>query len=293
MTSNLQNSQTANVKLAINGNLVWEPKEFGLRLFGNLAILSVIFLLTFITILFSTNLVANKINLVRDCFYEYVAKQGFILDDVIVTGREKTQKEDIAQIVSLKRGDNFLRINIQKIKKDLEQLPWVKRALVKRTFFPNVIQISLKERDVRSIWQLHDKFYPIDYDGKVIDATFEPKTPILLIVGEGAPENINSLLEDIGENKHILQRVKVANFVSGRRWNLILDDIKNGVTIKLPEENVKKAWKKLLKLDATNGILKRKLTILDLRLDDKVTVKLKRNSEDKPIQLRDIKERRT
>ena len=56
---------------------------------------------------------------------------------------------------------------------------------------------------------------------------------------------------------------------------------------------MKKAWKKLLKLDATNGILKRKLTILDLRLEDKVTVKLKRSSGDKPIQLRDIKERRT
>lgn len=77
----------------------------------------------------------------------------------------------------------------------------------------------------------------------------------------------------------------MANFISGRRWNLILDDIRNGITIKLPEENIEAAWKKLVKLDETKGIFKRKLTIIDLRLPDKVVVKLRHGSGENALKL--------
>lgn len=291
MSEEVQNTEEA--KPAPKSNIVTEPREFGYRLLGNLAVLAVIFVLAFVTVLLNTDMVADKISNLSQDYYAYTSKIGFTLDDVVITGRDKTSKKDILQTLGLQRGDNFLKINLKEIKDRLETLPWVRKVLVKRTFFPNIIQIAIEERRVRSIWQLNEKFYPIDYDGKVIQAQFKPRHPILLIVGEGAPENINTLLDNISENKQILSRVKVANFISGRRWNLVLDDIKDGITIKLPEENVKDAWKKMLKLDATNGILKRKLTILDLRLKDKVTVKLKRSTEEKPVRLHNVKESRT
>ena len=156
----------------------------------------------------------------------------------------------------------------------------------------NVLEVNLQERNVRSIWQINEKFHPIDDDGNVIDAPFKPQKPILLIVGEGAPQNINKLLSAIDGNKKVFERVKVANYISNRRWNLVLDDIENGITIKLPEENIEQAWKKLLKLDAVNGILKRKLTIIDLRLKGKVTVKLKKIDGKAPVSLNKLKEHR-
>ena len=82
----------------------------------------------------------------------------------------------------------------------------------------------------------------------------------------------------------------MANFISHRRWNLVLDDVENGITIKLPEDDVEQAWKKLLKLDAVNGILKRKLTIIDLRLKGKVTVTLKKTDGKAPLLLKNQKE---
>ena len=129
-----------------------------------------------------------------------------------------------------------------------------------------------------AIWQLNERFYPLDMDGYVIEADYRPDKPILLVVGASAPENILSLLKMVKEtDEKFLPRIKVANFISKRRWNVILDDIRTGVTIKLPEDGVEKAWKKLLKLEETKGILKRKLTIIDLRLDGKVTVKLRKS----------------
>lgn len=282
--------ETQVVAASPKSNIVALPKEFGYRLLGSFMVLLVIFVLSFITLLLNTDMVAKKMLEVSNDFYDYTSKAGFTLEDIVVTGREKTLQSEIMSAINLKRGDNFLKIDINKIKENIESLPWVRKVVVKRLFFPNVLQVSIEERKVRSIWQLSEKFYPIDYDGKVIKAYFKPTKPILLIVGEGAPENVNALLEDISSNEELLRRVKVANFISGRRWNLVLDDIKEGITIKLPEDNIKKAWKKLLKLDRTKGILKRKLTFIDLRLEDKVIVKLKKTHTNGVVKLRDAKE---
>ena len=126
-------------------------------------------------------------------------------------------------------------------------------------------------------------------DGYVIEANYKPDKPILLVVGAGAAENILSFLKMVRDiDDSYLSRIKVANFISKRRWTIILDDIRSGITIKLPEENIEEAWRKLLKLDATKGILKRKLTIIDLRLKGRVTVKLRKNKSVKTKQEREI-----
>lgn len=271
-------------------NVVTMPEEFGYRLLGSFFILLCIGVLALVVVLLNTDIALKKMSGMSQELYEYGAKLGFTLDDIVVTGREKTAPEEIRNAINLHRGDNYLAIDIQAIRQRLETLPWVRQAVVKRMFFPNVLQVSLEERNVRSLWQLKDKFYPIDYDGQVISAPYNPTRPLLLIVGEGAPENINELLENISSNTEVLKRVKVANYISRRRWNLVLDDIKEGVTIKLPEENVKQAWKKLLKLEVTKGILKRKLTIIDLRLEDKVTVTLRKTQADSGVKLNTAKE---
>ena len=115
----------------------------------------------------------------------------------------------------------------------------------------------------------------------------------MLVVGEGAPENMNRLLKIIAQNdESYLSRIKVANFISQRRWNLILDDIHDGITIKLPEDNIDKVWKKLIKLDETKGILKRKLTIIDLRLPNKIVVKIRKTKGDISTIIKNAAERK-
>lgn len=291
MSETSENTEAQKPEIVQKANIVYEPQEFVIRLVGNLIILGIIFLSAFVTLLLNTDMVEEKIASLTQDAYEYAAEKGLTLDDVIILGRDKTTKEDLLSALQVQRGDNFLKIDIHELKSRVEALPWVKEAIIKRKFFPNVLEVNLKERQVRSIWQINEKFHPIDEEGNVIDAPFKPKAPILLIVGEGAPQNINRLLKAIDSNKKVLERVKVANYISNRRWNLVLDDIEHGITIKLPEENVEEAWKKLLKLDTTNGILKRKLTIIDLRLKGKITVKLKKTDGKAPVSLNKAKER--
>jgi cell division protein FtsQ len=53
--------------------------------------------------------------------------------------------------------------------------------------------------------------------------------------------------------------------VSGRRWNLVLDD---GVLVKLPEENWQTELAALERLVVEDGVLERDITEIDLRVHD-------------------------
>lgn len=271
-------------------NVVALPGELGYRLVGNAVVLALIFLLGFVTLLLNSDIVARQISEWKEEWFAYTADAGFTLDDIVITGRDKTSRREIAEALNLQRGDNFLKINIYEIKKKTESLPWVRKAVIRRSFFPNVLQIDIEEKQVRALWQIRERFHPVDFDGNVIDAPYKPSKPILLIVGEGAPQHINSLLKIVNSDEALAKRIKVANFISQRRWNLIFDDIKNGITVKLPERSVDEAWKKLVKLEKTKGILKRKLTIIDLRLKNKVIFELKRSDKSKSVKLKNIKE---
>lgn len=268
------------------------PREWPFRLAGNLFLLGVIFMLASVIITIKTNLIGRKLTDLSMEFYNYSAGLGFKIDDIIITGRNKTAKQDILNALQLSRETNILNLDLRDLQQKVEQLPWVRHAVVKRRFFPNIIQIDIRERQVQSIWQLDHKFRPIDGEGNIIEADYTPDHPILLIVGEGAPENITALMKSITDDQNIFQRIKVANYISGRRWNIVLDDVENGITVKLPEKHIDEAWKKLLKLNTTQGLLKRKLTIIDLRFPNKVIVKLGKMTPEERKKLKDVKERR-
>ena len=59
--------------------------------------------------------------------------------------------------------------------------------------------------------------------------------------------------------------------VAGRRWDLHLED---GVVVKLPEVNPSAALAQLVKLNAERQLLARDVIVVDLRLPDRITVRL-------------------
>jgi cell division protein FtsQ len=59
--------------------------------------------------------------------------------------------------------------------------------------------------------------------------------------------------------------------VSERRWNLKL---KNGIDVRLPESGIERALDTLVELDREKKLLSRDIVAIDLRLPDRVTVRL-------------------
>lgn len=253
---------------------IYSSVEWPYRLFGNMLMLAIIWLFSLFIITIRHNVVGKQIDSLMSDLYTKTAVVGWGVEDVTVEGRIRTSKEDVAKVVEAEKYENILEVDINKIRQKLEELPWVKKAIVSRRYFPNVIHISIIEKNVKSVWQYQEEFYPIDEDGKIIETEYVPQADILQIIGEGAPDEINNLLKIIEQDEELFSRLKAANYVSQRRWNLIFDDILTGVIVKMPEGNIEEAWKKLIKLEKTKGLLKRKLTFIDLRLKNKVIVKI-------------------
>jgi cell division protein FtsQ len=66
-------------------------------------------------------------------------------------------------------------------------------------------------------------------------------------------------------------RVKAAVRVGDRRWDLHFD---NGSTVRLPESGADGAWHRLAKLERQEGLLERDIVSVDMRLGDRMTVRL-------------------
>ena len=255
-------------------NRIYAPVLWPYRFFGNMLLLFIIGASAFGVITIRHNLVSKHIDSLMSELYQTTADKGWGLDDITIEGRNKTPKEDILHVMNLKRGDNILEVDLIALGEKIKTLPWVKEVSVSRNYFPNVLHIRITEKSVKSIWQYKNEFYPIDEDGKIIETEYVPQKGLLLIVGDGAPENIKALSEILKSDNELFSRVKAANFISKRRWDLIFDDVEKGIVVKLPQDDVKEAWEKLVKLNKTKGILKRKLTFIDLRLKNKVIVKI-------------------
>lgn len=146
-------------------------------------------------------------------------------------------------------------IDIAKLQNRIEQLTWVRKCVVKREFFPNNILVNIEERQVKAIWQYEGRYYPVDAEGNVIEVEeYEPDAPILLLTGDGAPHHLAELLKVLATDEELANRVKAAVFVSNRRWDLIFDNVNNGVVVKLPEKKFAEAYQKIALLNKRQGI---------------------------------------
>jgi len=245
-----------------------------LRLIANLFLILLIVCFAGSTVTFKEDLIQKQVNDMKDQIYAYSSAHGFGIHDIIIEGREKTSLKSLQTQINLNRNDSILKIDLQNLKTKIEDLPWVEKATLKRLYFPNVLQISIKEKDIVALYQTNRHFYPVDKFGNVIHADYTPTRPLLVVVGEGAPKKLFDLLKITATSPELFARIKAAVLHNERRWDLVFDDFKTGITVKMPEENFEAAWKKLIKIHNKYGIFKRKLTFIDLRYPGKVVVNI-------------------
>ena len=91
------------------------------------------------------------------------------------------------------------------------------------------------------------------------------------MVGPGAERQAKDFLAVIDRYPDIRSMLRASVLVAERRWNLRLA---NGIDVRLPEGNVGQALDRLVALDRDKKLLSRDITMVDLRLPDRVTVRL-------------------
>lgn len=194
---------------------------------------------------------------------------GLGIADIQIAGYSETS--ELAVLEKLEASGSLVWYDLGEAQKRVQGLPWVARAVV-RKFYPSTLTVQIEERTPFALWQQDGDVRIIDDTGTEIvpleDSRFA-KLPFM--VGEGANEKAAQFFIEILAEPKIVEQLRAAVFVAGRRWDLHLD---NGVTVKLPETNVRGALAQLVKLDAERQLLARDVVVVDLRLPDRITVRL-------------------
>jgi len=196
-------------------------------------------------------------------------EHGFVVQKVLVQGRENTDADVLRALLNVKKGDPILAFNPQETKDLIERISWVREAHVERRF-PDTIFVNLTERQPLALWQNKGKIRLIDKDGVTLtDRGYEKFGNLILLVGADAPQKAHELVSMLAAEPNLKARVTAASRIGGRRWDLTFN---NGVTVKLPESDMGLALRRIAAAQEADKLLDRDITSVDVREADRMTV---------------------
>jgi len=199
------------------------------------------------------------------------AALGFRVADIRVEGRATTDRETILDALGARPGTPILAVDPVRAKQQLEALPWVRSALIERRL-PDTLYVRLVEREPLALWQHAGKIELIDHAGAVIPVTrLDRFAKLPLVVGEDAASHAAELLAMVASEPELARRVTAAVRVGGRRWNLRIDNV---IDVLLPADEPAAAWGDLARLQRSSAILKRDVLTIDMRLPDRLVVRV-------------------
>lgn len=204
--------------------------------------------------------------------------KGFRIDNIMVEGREHTDRTILKSTLQIERGQSIFDLNLDDLKSRIELLPWIKSARVERRY-PHTVYIFLTERLPVAIWQRHSKLSVVDAEGKILESSnLEPYRDLLLILGEGSPLHAGDLISQLSHFESIRAEIESAKWIGNRRWDLYF---RNGVTVRLPEVDVMSALSKLDEAQKTAHLMDRDVTTIDLRDSVRIVVETPHGAAEK------------
>ncbi|MDG1859220.1 MAG: FtsQ-type POTRA domain-containing protein, partial [Emcibacteraceae bacterium] len=89
---------------------------------------------------------------------------GLTVDRIIIEGELQTPEAEIEEASGIEVGVPLLSTNIQAIKDQVEQLSWVKTAIVTRRL-PDGVLINVLEHVPAALWQVENKLWVLSDEG--------------------------------------------------------------------------------------------------------------------------------
>jgi cell division protein FtsQ len=164
-----------------------------------------------------------------------------------------------------------LFLDAASVREKLKANPWISEATVLK-LYPGELRIDIVERSAFALWQLDGRLSVISDDGAVLEPYVSPRFLLLpLVVGRGAEAHAKEFLALLARYPRVNSVTKAAIFVGERRWNLRLKD---GLDVKLPENDAGNALATLSTLDKEEHLFSRDIVAVDMRLPDRLTVQL-------------------
>jgi cell division protein FtsQ len=196
---------------------------------------------------------------------------GFRITTVAMNGRKQLSQDEVLGIGGVNGRSSLLFLDAATVRDKLKANPWIADATVLK-LYPGQLQIDITERSAFALWQQDGRLSLIADDGAVLEPYVSRRFISLpLVVGKGAETHARDFLALLARYPQVRAVTKAAIFVGERRWNLRLKD---GLDIRLPENDVGNALAALSKLDKEEKLFSRDIVAVDMRLPDRLTVQL-------------------
>jgi cell division protein FtsQ len=196
---------------------------------------------------------------------------GFSITTVVINGRKQLSQDEVLAVGGVNGRSSLLFLDAATVRDKLKANPWIADATILK-LYPGRLQIDIVERKAFALWQQDGRLAVIADDGAVLEPYVSRRFVTLpLVVGKGADTQARDFLALLDRYPQVRSVTKAAIYVGERRWNLRLKD---GLDIRLPENDVGNALAALSKLDKEERLFSRDITAVDMRLPDRLTVQL-------------------
>lgn len=208
---------------------------------------------------------------IKYSFEEFVARQiGAKVESIMVSGVERQDPVALFSALGLKKGSSLVGFDITDAKERIEELDWVKEASVVRKL-PSTVMLEITEHKAFARLKLNDGQWLIDEKGQLISKSTDEFKDLPLFEGKSAASQASSLMSILKKQPEIAKQLVGALYVSERRWDL---KMASGVKIMLPEKEQEHALMLLKVLDERRNVLSMKGGAVDLRLKDRIVLRL-------------------
>jgi cell division protein FtsQ len=196
---------------------------------------------------------------------------GFRITTVAINGRKQLSQDEVLAIGGVNGRSSLLFLDAATVRDRLKANSWIADATILK-LYPGQLQIDIVERSAFALWQQDGRLSVIADDGAVLEPYVSRRFVSLpLVVGKGADVRARDFLALLDRYPQVRSATKAAVFVGERRWNLRLKD---GLDIRLPENDVGNALATLSKLDKEERLFSRDIVAVDMRLPDRLVVQL-------------------
>ncbi len=170
--------------------------------------------------------------LASDRFAHVASNAGYKLRAVNVRGTERMNEMLVHERAFGQRDLAMTRVDTDGLRAELLELPWVEDARVSRQL-PDMLKVDIVERQPHAVLRRADRLMLIDPTGVELEPISRADAAdYMLIEGPAAQGQVESLEMLLDAAPALKEKVKGAEWVGNRRWNLTFD---TGQHLALPQ----------------------------------------------------------
>ena len=212
---------------------------------------------------------------------------GLKATDIVITGQVETNDADVFEALAIGRSGSLVGFDAGEARERVMALPWVRNVAI-RKIYPGKLMVAVAEKRAAAVWQHRDVLTVVEKSGALItkfgiaDLISNRYAHLPHLVGHRAAETAHEILPLAARHAEFSTKVDSYIRVADRRWDV---QLVNGIRVKLPEFGMDQALQKIARLDVEQNLLERQINVVDLRLSDRIVLRLEADAAEQRAEL--------